>query len=271
MWYCSQANLHCPARQTSARAHSPNLSVYRTCMPDFTTVMRITLFSPRECCCRSMDAENSTKPVEYLQGFAELSEFFGSSPELAHFRRFDVLGARNLLYLQAQLLAIETRLKHYDNEDLRKWKELGKDDEYAMRIEQAARDWISFQNLSARDKHQAEKIQLVFELRKAMKEYRTLMRVRPQRSILTDVEEALVLHSKILSLPSPNNFLVAILKKWFDRNQPFVYHGADLFDRSRDLVSLKSTVDQDALSRGMQATFGYFFKVSFAGAFSIGK
>lgn len=75
--------------------------------------MNMASFSPN----LTPDVENSTTVVEYLEGIAEFAAYIGSDRDLALFRRFDTLGARTLLYLQLELLALEEQLHEYDEED----------------------------------------------------------------------------------------------------------------------------------------------------------
>lgn len=71
--------------------------------------------SPRN----GVDAESASTADEHLEGFADFAAYIGSDRDLALFPRFDTLGARNLLYLQAELLALEEQLQEYDEEDRR--------------------------------------------------------------------------------------------------------------------------------------------------------
>lgn len=63
------------------------------------------------------DVENQSAAEEYLEGIAECSAYIGSDGDLALFRRFDTLGARNLLHYQLELLALEEQLHELDEED----------------------------------------------------------------------------------------------------------------------------------------------------------
>jgi len=110
---------------------------------------------------------------EYLSGFAEFSAYIGSDRDLALFRRFDVLGARNLLYLQGELLCLEAQLAQFDREDKATAEDQSIDDDEAMQVLQAARDWESFCRHAQKDERQAKRMKLVLQIRSAMKEYRT--------------------------------------------------------------------------------------------------
>lgn len=57
-------------------------------------------------------------PPEYLNGFPTFAAYIASDPELAIYRKFDFLSARNLLYLQGELITLEAELKEFDALDL---------------------------------------------------------------------------------------------------------------------------------------------------------
>ncbi|KAF2145776.1 uncharacterized protein K452DRAFT_315943 [Aplosporella prunicola CBS 121167] len=192
----------------------------------------------------SADIETSTQRPEYLEGFTDFAEFLGSSRDLALYRRFDVLAARNLLYVQGELLAIEASLREYDERDKKiVFKGNGISPE-AMNVLEAAKDWQSFSRHSQTDPAQEQKMKKVLELRQVLKEY----------------QEALVLHSTVLQLPSPENHTLEVVKKWFERKTPFISHGRSLFDNTYDIASLRPPEDCDRLSRSIQSMFGYFFR-----------
>lgn len=46
-----------------------------------------------------------------MEGYAKLAQLQGRYPQLSIFRRFASLNARNLLYLQAELIDLEDRLE----------------------------------------------------------------------------------------------------------------------------------------------------------------
>src|SRR5450755_790924 len=93
----------------------------------------------------SEDVEAKPNVPEFLPGFADFAEFIASDEhgDLAIFRRFDTLSARNLLYLQGQLLFLEGKLKKIDNEDTQ-IVETGSRGQQAN-VLQVARDWESFE------------------------------------------------------------------------------------------------------------------------------
>jgi hypothetical protein len=49
------------------------------------------------------DAEVANMPKEYFESFADFPYYIASDNSLSVYRRFRTLGARSLLYLQAEL------------------------------------------------------------------------------------------------------------------------------------------------------------------------
>jgi hypothetical protein len=99
-------------------------------------------------------------------GFAALSSLMASDgdQELLIFRRFDEISARNLLYLQCELLSIEERLKKWD-------KKISSSGD--MDLEEAAETWEVMVEQAEDGRPEAkEMMALVDQLRVKMKEYR---------------------------------------------------------------------------------------------------
>jgi hypothetical protein len=99
-------------------------------------------------------------------GFAALSSLMASDgdQELLIFRKFDEISARNLLYLQCELLSIEDRLKRCD-------RKLSKSGD--MDLEEAAETWETMVEQAKDGKPVAqEMMELIHELRAKVKEYR---------------------------------------------------------------------------------------------------
>lgn len=99
-------------------------------------------------------------------GFAALSSLMASDgdQELLIFRRFDDISARNLLYLQCELLSIEDRLKKWDRNVLRSRN---------TKLEEVAYRWEEMVKQAKEGKDEAkEMMELVYQLRSKIKEYR---------------------------------------------------------------------------------------------------
>jgi hypothetical protein len=148
---------------------------------------------------KDIEAQSQSTVEEYLDGFADVSAYIGSDRELALFRRFDVLGARNLLYLQARLVLLEAKLEKYDEEDRQIVKDNSEVDDKrgikpsgsespAWEILLAAKDWGFFESRAAKETQDGEnsgkngdgegrhrrRMNTVIEIQEALKQYRAL-------------------------------------------------------------------------------------------------
>jgi hypothetical protein len=56
-------------------------------------------------------------PPRHVNGYPKLARHMGASPEMAIFRRFGALNAQNLLYLQAELVHLEKKLREFEKRD----------------------------------------------------------------------------------------------------------------------------------------------------------
>lgn len=97
-----------------------------------------------------------------MEGYAQIGDRMSSHPEFAIFRRFSALNAQNLLYLQAELLDLETRLREIErsnsesDNETRKWY---------------ARDWYSLSNASDDDGGNPQQWELFLEIRQKLEQY----------------------------------------------------------------------------------------------------
>ena len=98
-----------------------------------------------------------------MHGYAKLSSLMGAYPEVAILRRFGALNARNLLYLQAELLALETDLGAYETED-------------ESRPERAdfARDWYTLSQSAIANDESGDQWRTVLKIRESLKQYSPL-------------------------------------------------------------------------------------------------
>ncbi|KAI9834099.1 MAG: hypothetical protein M1819_003384 [Sarea resinae] len=199
---------------------------------------------------RGLSKESPDKA--YLKGHPSLSAFLASDPDLQVYRRFDRLAARNLLYLQSEILELEAALDECDARDC--------DDVVRHRnldVMQAAQCWEAFARKarsgdSARD---AERMELVLRLRPLLKEY----------------QEALLRQSAVLNLEHPSRRVRHAITQSFEHAQPLIGYSRDLYDEAADLVALRTTPDQDRLTVFMQDHLGYFFRDRRRGSRSLGE
>lgn len=102
-----------------------------------------------------------------MEGYAKLASIMGSHPEVAILRRFGALNVQNLLYLQAELVALEDDLRAIAAEDnassdpnraiySRDWHTLSNSKNYTPGGETAGKQW-----------------QTVLSIREKLKEYST--------------------------------------------------------------------------------------------------
>ena len=105
-----------------------------------------------------------------MEGYPKLASLMGACPEVAILRRFGSLNARNLLYLQAELVALE--------ETLRACTERNNASNDADRI-RSARDWYTLSRLGSASSNNNNgsnvdagvEWRTMLEIRKKLKEY----------------------------------------------------------------------------------------------------
>jgi hypothetical protein len=108
---------------------------------------------------------------EYLDGYVGFSEFIASDYSLSIYRKFGSLAARNLLYLEAELQLLQFQFGALDDADSAIPTRPGDDVEKA-RTENANRSWDDLkQQVMEGDTRQAEKLRMIYELRRLTKEY----------------------------------------------------------------------------------------------------
>ncbi|KAJ4325097.1 hypothetical protein N0V84_003641 [Fusarium piperis] len=168
-----------------------------------------------------------------LLGFAALASLMASDrdQELLIFRKFDEISARNLLYLQCELLTIEERLKRWD-------KKVSNSSD--MDLEEAAETWeVMVEQAKDGGIEANEMVALVAQLRAKVKEYH--------------------LQGRIAGMHSPDRRVIKVAQNelWGGPLQPDGHKRSpvvggkskDYLDTEKDLVSLKAPVETDPLSR----------------------
>ena len=110
-------------------------------------------------------SNNQTAEIQYVKGYPSLAAFIASDSDksTAIYRRFDRLSARNLLYLQSELVELEARQDALDAEALCGTLE-GKD---------SARNWQTLKRRAAEPGNTGDKerLEVLQEIRKKIKEY----------------------------------------------------------------------------------------------------
>ena len=100
-----------------------------------------------------------------MEGYVKLSSLMGAYPEVAIFRRFRALNAQNLVYLQAELVALEKDLRVCATED-----------EASGNLERArySKDWFTLSqstNGNSSDESSGKQWKLILTIRQKLMEY----------------------------------------------------------------------------------------------------
>jgi hypothetical protein len=105
-------------------------------------------------------------PSDRVEGFADVARWIAldSDNETSIYRKFDELAARNLLYLQAELLVLETQLKDLDRSDAAS--------DY-MHLKDAVRTWETLAQWHQSGSNEARaRMDLIAQIRTKLKDYR---------------------------------------------------------------------------------------------------
>ncbi|KAH7308559.1 hypothetical protein B0I35DRAFT_442192, partial [Stachybotrys elegans] len=166
-------------------------------------------------------------PELHRNGYAAVAAWMARDldNETYIYRKFDQLGARNLLHLQSELIVLEAEVKAHDAA-------------YRSSLDKriVARTWESLRKDAAAAK-------LVDNLQSKIKEY----------------HEALLLQSQIARLEAPSHRALSAFRKWFKGEFP-AEDGRDVgpvlgglakfaLDSPEDLIALRSMRNRDPLSR----------------------
>ncbi|RMY65842.1 hypothetical protein D0863_08844 [Hortaea werneckii] len=119
------------------------------------------------------DQPSEVTPDEYLPGFEEVAAFISTEDEGGMYRRFRRLAARNLLYMQSEVASLEHKLHRMDRDDRCKI-----DTPEGVNAFQCAIDWDSLRRLESTDDEARERLALIMDIRKLMREYPYLTAVR---------------------------------------------------------------------------------------------
>ncbi|KAL3473022.1 hypothetical protein BJX99DRAFT_234338 [Aspergillus californicus] len=193
---------------------------------------------------------SSASPTSKKEGFANVARWISldTDSETSIYRRFNKLAARNLLYLQCELLSIEKKLNDIDSNDV------NSDD---MELKDEARTWETFLQRFESNNHEAQvRMRLVAELRAKIKEY----------------HEAMLLQSAIAKLKRPHNRALETFKHWFQKPYPALGGLAKtIMDNTEDLVALNSLPECDYLSMLLRRHWPVKEEISRDGLHRIGR
>ena len=101
-------------------------------------------------------------PKEAFHNCRTFAEFIASDEELFVFRRFDRLNARNLLYLQSELIWLEAQLQEMDDDET---------SNATMDVKLTAKCWETLSMNAEEYPGDAARMQLILKIRKVAKEY----------------------------------------------------------------------------------------------------
>lgn len=114
----------------------------------------------------SENPENEIGKVHYVRGYPSLAAFIASDSDhsTAIYRRFDRLSARNLLYLQSELVELEAVQDALDLEDYRA----------STIAKQGARNWQTLTERagSPSNLRERQRLELALKIREKLREYR---------------------------------------------------------------------------------------------------
>ena len=103
--------------------------------------------------------------IHYVKGYPSLAAFIASDSDktTAIYRRFDRLSARNLLYLQSELVELEARQDALDAEDLGT----------TLEDKKSVRNWQTLKSraIEPGNTREKERLSVSEEIRKKIKEY----------------------------------------------------------------------------------------------------
>lgn len=168
-----------------------------------------------------------------FEAYPSFADFIASDPELSVYRRFDGLSSRNLLYLQSELLDLQTQLADFDEEDLNE-----KNGDVIL----SAKCWETFATRAEEHPRENERMETIRRIRVVMKEY----------------QEALILRSQVLKLQRPSDRVFGVFSNWFSTRKPFSGCGKHLLKEQNDFVALGAIQEQDRLSKIIHDLGGKF-------------
>lgn len=161
------------------------------------------------------------KVTTEMEGYSKLAAFMGAYPEIAVVSRFADLNMGKILYLQAELFHLKSRLREIEKAD-----NLSGD---AKRMD-CALDWVQLRNYAKFEEkpcHNAapnQRMMLISEINTTLKEYSKLGDIL--RRVTTDncTDDAVLQQNAMAQLETPTERNLAVLQNWMkDPNQGCVY------------------------------------------------
>ncbi|KAL4794540.1 hypothetical protein BDV19DRAFT_364785 [Aspergillus venezuelensis] len=197
------------------------------------------------------DSTNQSKKSSiHKEGFANVARWIAldRDGEATIYRKFAELSARNLLYLQCELQAIEKKIQKLDHSDAVSDN---------MNLKDEARTWeILLERYDNGNDVAKLRMQLINDLRLKIKEY----------------HERLLLQSEITKLRRPTKRVLEAYRHWFLKPYPVLGGAAKrTLDDADDLVSLNSLPEGDYLSMFLRRHWPVQEEVTRDGLYTIGR
>ncbi|MCJ1363202.1 hypothetical protein MMC16_002309 [Acarospora aff. strigata] len=171
-------------------------------------------------------------PLLRTMGYTNLASLMGKNPEVAIFRRFSALNAKNLLYLQAELVNLEARLQRYAADSANSRNGVYEIDWFALsRSEKDGdrRQWDTF-----------------LEIRAKLKEY----------------NDALCQQVMTSGFGKPNRRDLDFLRTWQQKAKAeklfLIGQDHDVWESSDDLIALQPRKESDFFSQWLTGAFVYW-------------
>ncbi|KAH6694285.1 hypothetical protein BKA61DRAFT_499160 [Leptodontidium sp. MPI-SDFR-AT-0119] len=191
------------------------------------------------------DLEANTVPIEYLEGYSDLAAFKSSDAHFSVWRRFDQLGAQNMLYYEAEVQQLEFELRELDDKD-KETIRTGNEKEKNY-IDARARSWkVLTMQVDWQDARAMKRMDLITRLRVAMKEY----------------EKALLRRNRITSLGKPDRNSFLAFKNWLRTREPLrdTGHHRHLLNDEDDFCCANASEAPDRLTGLIQRHLGYYIR-----------
>jgi hypothetical protein len=225
-----------------------------------------------------------------MEGYAKLGTLMGAFPEVAIIRRFAALNAQNILYLQAELIDLESRLRKCEKDDdasddltraayALNWYKLKNSarsrshdnlDEIADGERTSQGDAATEKSIATKESadpiDNGERWRTTLQVREKLKEYSMAPPTSPflclpfcvlHRLTLAAIDEAVLQQAELAKLQKPNPRDLRFLKEWLDRpDMGGVYltgQDSDVWeDPDRfDLIAVKARRTESILSSWM--------------------
>ena len=195
-------------------------------------------------------------PKEAFHNCRTFAEFIASDDELFVFRRFNRLNARNLLYLQSEMIWLEAQLQEMDDEET---------SNATMDVKLAAKCWETLSSKAEEFPREAARMELILKIRKVAKEYSMYTNLQgiPSGELMSSgADEALTLQNQLLKIRQPKERVWKVFHDWFMESKPFVGHSRNMVLQKDDFVALKASTESDRLSETLEYWTGVLAAVS---------